>query len=217
MRTYSEKQLVVLQSVIRLMEGGADLREVKASDIAQAAGIGKGSLYLYFSSKEDIILNALLYRLDMQMEQVIALVEREESFREKCRAIFHFCRTLSEGDASAFRLAMKSIGSVEPDQLFDEGRAYFQRRERDIRRVLLETARQGEREGVISPPADEEYILLTFNSIMQGVYRTICAGISVQGSSWRRMPTASWSRRFNRTAKIGKPPAFHPESGRLCW
>lgn len=61
MRTYSEKQLVVLQSVIRLMEGGADLREVKASDIAQAAGIGKGSLYLYFSSKEDIILNALLY------------------------------------------------------------------------------------------------------------------------------------------------------------
>lgn len=71
---------------------------------------------------------------------------------------------------------MKSIGSVEPDQLFDEGRAYFQRRERDIRRVLLETARQGEREGVISPPADEEYILLTFNSIMQGVYRTICAG-----------------------------------------
>lgn len=42
-------------------------------------------------------------------------------------------------------------------------------------------ARQGEREGVISPPADEEYILLTFNSIMQGVYRTICAGISVQG------------------------------------
>lgn len=44
---------------------------------------------------------------------------------------------------------MKSIGSVEPDQLFDEGRAYFQRRERDIRRVLLETARQGEREGVI--------------------------------------------------------------------
>ena len=115
------------------------------------------------------------------MDQVIALVEREESFREKCRAIFHFCRTLSEGDASAFRLAMKSIGSVEPDQLFDEGRAYFQRRERDIRRVLLETARQGEREGVISPPADEEYILLTFNSIMQGVYRTICAGISVQG------------------------------------
>lgn len=103
MRTYSEKQLVVLQSVIRLMEGGADLREVKASDIAQAAGIGKGSLYLYFSSKEDIILNALLYRLDMQMDQVIALVEREESFREKCRAIFHFCRTLSEGDASAFR------------------------------------------------------------------------------------------------------------------
>ena len=144
--------------------------------------VGNQLVYLSFDNNTgDIILNALLYRLDMQMEQVIALVEREESFREKCRAIFHFCRTLSEGDASAFRLAMKSIGSVEPDQLFDEGRAYFQRRERDIRRVLLETARQGEREGVISPPADEEYILLTFNSIMQGVYRTICAGISVQG------------------------------------
>lgn len=112
---------------------------------------------------------------------------------------------------------MKSIGSVEPDQLFDEGRAYFQRRERDIRRVLLETARQGEREGVISPPADEEYILLTFTASCKGYTGRSARVYPFKASSWRRMPTASWSRRFNRTAKIGKPPAFHPESGRLCW
>ena len=181
MRTYSEKQLVVLQSVIRLMEGGADLREVKASDIAQAAGIGKGSLYLYFSSKEDIILNALLYRLDMQMDQVIALVEREESFREKCRAIFHFCRTLSEGDASAFRLAMKSIGSVEPSRILEEGKAFLQQRERDIARALLEVARCGKEEGVIAPPEDAAYTLLVFNSVIQGVYHAGCSGAYADG------------------------------------
>ena len=71
MAQYNDKQLVILESVIRLMEEGVDLRDLKAADIAEAAGIGKGTLYLYFSSKEDIILQALLHRLDVQVEQMV--------------------------------------------------------------------------------------------------------------------------------------------------
>ena len=44
MAQYNDKQLVILESVIRLMEEGVDLRDLKAADIAEAAGIGKGTL-----------------------------------------------------------------------------------------------------------------------------------------------------------------------------
>ena len=97
MAQYNDKQLVILESVIRLMEEGVDLRDLKAADIAEAAGIGKGTLYLYFSSKEDIILQALLHRLDVQVEQMVRRVAEKERFREKCLVILRFCRGVSAG------------------------------------------------------------------------------------------------------------------------
>ena len=48
----SEKELAIYQGVLRLLEQGADIHALKASDIAAAAGLGKGTLYNYFSSKE---------------------------------------------------------------------------------------------------------------------------------------------------------------------
>ncbi len=181
MAQYNDKQLVILESVIRLMEEGVDLRDLKAADIAEAAGIGKGTLYLYFSSKEDIILQALLHRLDVQVEQMVRRVAEKERFREKCLVILRFCRGVSAGDASAFRLAMKAIGSLEPSRILEEGKAFLQQRERDIARALLEVARCGKEEGVIAPPEDAAYTLLVFNSVIQGVYHAGCSGAYADG------------------------------------
>ena len=49
----SEKELAIYQGVLRLLQEGADIHALKASDIAEAAGLGKGTLYNYFSSKEE--------------------------------------------------------------------------------------------------------------------------------------------------------------------
>ena len=53
--TYPEKKLQILEAVRRLIGQGADLQSLRAGDIAREAGVGKGTLYLYFDSKETII------------------------------------------------------------------------------------------------------------------------------------------------------------------
>lgn len=45
---------MILDAMQELM-GSANVQAISVSDIAQKAGIGKGSIYYYFSSKNDII------------------------------------------------------------------------------------------------------------------------------------------------------------------
>lgn len=56
-----EKKRQIYQGVISLIQSGRPLNELKVSEIAAASGIGKGTCYEYFRSKEEIIRNTLLY------------------------------------------------------------------------------------------------------------------------------------------------------------
>ena len=49
------KALAVYEAVLDLLDGGADLNSITVSEIAERAGIGKGTAYEYFSSKEDMV------------------------------------------------------------------------------------------------------------------------------------------------------------------
>ena len=56
----SDKYNTILDALQSLLESN-DLKNISVSDIAKAAGIGKGSIYYYFSSKDEI-LEALVSR-----------------------------------------------------------------------------------------------------------------------------------------------------------
>lgn len=60
MKEYSEKEIRILD-VAGEMFAEKPFHKVLLSDVAKAASVGKGTLYLYFSSKEDLYF-AVLYR-----------------------------------------------------------------------------------------------------------------------------------------------------------
>lgn len=57
----SQKVLAMYQAVIEFINEGCDINTLKVADITGRAGIGKGTAYEYFSSKEEIISSAILY------------------------------------------------------------------------------------------------------------------------------------------------------------
>ena len=61
------KVAALYQAVLELIEEGADIAELKVSDITKKAGIGKGTAYDYFDTREEIIAYALLYFMDSQI------------------------------------------------------------------------------------------------------------------------------------------------------
>jgi AcrR family transcriptional regulator len=67
--------------------GTQRFHEVRMEDIAAAAGVGKGTIYRYFSDKEDLYL-ALLERAAKQMHERLACsVENAKSSTAKLRAM----------------------------------------------------------------------------------------------------------------------------------
>ena len=47
-----EKKAAVFRAVLHLLRQGRPLGDLKVSEIAEAAGIGKGTVYEYFPSRE---------------------------------------------------------------------------------------------------------------------------------------------------------------------
>ena len=70
-KEYPPKVIAMNEAVIELLEQGRDVNTLRVSEITQKAGIGKGTAYEYFSSKEEIIATALEYDLAKQVAHLV--------------------------------------------------------------------------------------------------------------------------------------------------
>lgn len=81
-KEYPPKVVAMNEAVASLWAEGRDLGGLTVSEITGRAGIGKGTAYEYFSSKEEIIATALEYDLKIQLERLIAIEEQAVDFRD---------------------------------------------------------------------------------------------------------------------------------------
>lgn len=86
----AEKEMLMYQAVIEMVQEDYDINSIKVSDITGRAGIGKGTAYEYFSSKEEIIVKALLYDTYMHIKSIENILGKELSFREKYYLLLDF-------------------------------------------------------------------------------------------------------------------------------
>ena len=77
------KVLLMYAAVVQLFQEGADVTNIRVSSITEKAGIGKGTAYEYFDTKEEIMVCAVVYHV----QQVFAWLESEllkrDNFREQ--------------------------------------------------------------------------------------------------------------------------------------
>ena len=62
-----QRETAIYQAALGLIAQGASPAAMKVQDIAQAAGIGKGTVYEYFTSKEEILRGMALYCFDSEI------------------------------------------------------------------------------------------------------------------------------------------------------
>lgn len=79
----NDKIIAVYHAVEELMTEGADLSSMRVSDIAARAGIGKGTTYEYFSSKEEMVVKAIIYLVGSMVKRVLNAMEKLPSFEKK--------------------------------------------------------------------------------------------------------------------------------------
>ena len=84
----NEKVLAMYRAVWQLLDEGRDLHKLKVSDITECAGIGKGTAYEYFRSKEEIVSKAMHYNCLLQFHMLRERVAEQENYKTALQICF---------------------------------------------------------------------------------------------------------------------------------
>ena len=82
------KELAVYKAVLELLDEGTDINLVTVSQVAERAGIGKGTVYEYFASKEEMVVCAILYEMQSLTKAVMDGILAQQGFLQKIYWIF---------------------------------------------------------------------------------------------------------------------------------
>lgn len=78
-----DKVIAIYHAVEDFIAEGADISAMRVSDIAAKAGIGKGTTYEYFTSKEELVVKAMVYLVGSMTKRIINNMEKLDTFYDK--------------------------------------------------------------------------------------------------------------------------------------
>lgn len=81
-----DKELAVYDGVVTLIQSGKSFGELTVADIASAAGIGKGTIYEYFKTKDEIVAKALVYTIKKHVHRARLAVQKVTGFDRRVEA-----------------------------------------------------------------------------------------------------------------------------------
>ncbi|MFD8558651.1 TetR/AcrR family transcriptional regulator [Streptosporangium canum] len=118
---HSRKAARILDSARELVLDHG-VRKVTVSEIAQAAGVGKGTVYLYWPAKEDLILGLIARELLTFLDEIIARITADSAtvlprslapLLVRTGLQLPLARRVQSGDADLLRLLTQQTGDRE--------------------------------------------------------------------------------------------------------
>jgi len=127
-REIPTKVLMMYQAVEALIKEGADINDIRVSTVTEKAGIGKGTAYDYFDTKEDILACAILFYIRKAMEELEKALQTFDSFAEQVnyllgeiagkgcgrQCILHYIHMMTDNSALS-RMVQEKVQSKEAE------------------------------------------------------------------------------------------------------
>lgn len=158
-----KKARLMFEAVIGYVHEKIDPGSLTVQDITARAGVGKGTAYEYFSSKEELIALALFFDYGLRILELQELLEKKKNFEEKMLGLLDWLHDnksyhmtfvkmiqISAGDEGVCQVlqtripqdvfdGMHSYLMEEGDALMEEGyeQGYFAETDKVKRRLAL--------------------------------------------------------------------------------
>ena len=171
-----EKVQKMYEAISELVQEKRDIATLKVQDITSRAGIGKGTAYEYFSSKEEIIVHASLWICFQQNREMAEEIEQLGDFQSKFMFLLEWMLTHKEQN----KLIMKALKGSFPGEcdkvkeLLPEGLPGIVKEY--ITRQINNLFDQGYQEGVITQQDVEKRMIVFFGTMMQYSFGLIDSG-----------------------------------------
>jgi len=125
-------------------------RRTTVEDITKAAGIGKGSLYLHFTSKRQAYLAVVESRLEAFLAKASAVLHGRGSVPQRLRALVELTARHYGGD-EILRASLFGDGTLVDEHV---ARLAARVQRQRIRQLLAEVLRAGQRDGTVRRKLD---------------------------------------------------------------
>jgi len=147
----------------------------RMEEVARRARVGKGTLYNYYESKEDLLIHALIASMEELRDQIATTVD--PNLDDPIRAVEHVLRMLIVEGIPGFTQRLHSLhnqasGVIARDpearrRLFEASQAFYRERERDFERLIEAGARAGQFRSDVDPAE----ISLLLQAVFDGLLR----------------------------------------------
>lgn len=112
------KAVRLYRAVAALIEEGADVGTLRVAQMTERAGIGKGTAYDYFDTREEIIVYALIFFMEEQAKKLEEEIEEKENFAEKMELCLDVAGSQMQKGACLLCLINLLLESSEMGTLF---------------------------------------------------------------------------------------------------
>ena len=101
---------IIRQAAIEFARLGFD--QANINTIAEQAGIGKGTIYLYFENKRDLFVAMLRSIAQVHLAAIRSALAAEGALHERLERLFMAFARLAEEDRNSFNVSMSAIYGV---------------------------------------------------------------------------------------------------------
>lgn len=165
----TDKKELIFQAVMQLLEEGREPHTIKVSEISERAGIGKGTIYGYFSSKESVILNTLWYELN----QIVIEVERRMTgdLHQQVSNLFDYIKENDRLKKCFLQMIKLGIGSMETPKQYNSLLCDKQYSHKFLERTIAKLIEQARSEALLGNQKTEMYYFAIISTFVNyGVY-----------------------------------------------
>lgn len=167
-KRYSPKEIAAFNGLFQLAGSGRSFSGIKVQDIATAAGIGKGTLYAYFASKEDILSSAILFALEQLVDQMGHVLQQGLSFRQILEQFFGSMGQDSVQMISSLAMLVSSMSQEQKEEIQVRSKMQMGSIFARMKQAETQLFAVGRRSGEIDPQLADDFCEYVFISALFG-------------------------------------------------
>ncbi len=179
-----EKVQKMYEAISELVQEKREIDALKVQDITSRAGIGKGTAYEYFSSKEEIIVHASLWICFQQNREMERELSQLTGFQEKFMFLLEWMKNHKEQNdlimkamKGSFHEGCDSIKEFLPEGLLGKAKEY-------VTAKINQLFDQGYEEGLFTQQDVEKRMIVFFGAMTQYSFGLIdCGNLRMTGMS----------------------------------
>ncbi len=151
----SPKVEALYKAVMELLLEGKEIRKMKVSEITEQAGIGKGTAYEYFESREELLVRALGYQQRIWAENIREELSHHDGLMEQLDRLFDLLDRIIQ---SVKKEALEEICNI-----FFLSPVFKRGKDCGLAELLYDMVGEAKRGGMLREEFPDEYIVLSLS------------------------------------------------------